>query len=135
MNSIGILKKISESFFKHFSDFKGLYHFGPRTKANYNDESDYDIILVFEELDYEKELAIAHIINKFEFEHGLFIDYKTFTQTGKKSIEYIRKNINPIFIEEAIDNGIFYGNHKEILVKNSLIKSEEALVISVICYR
>lgn len=109
MNSTDTLKKISESFFKYFSDFKGLYHFGSRKKAVHSDESDYDIILVFEELDYEKELAIAHIINKFEFEHSIFIDYKTFTQTGKKSIEYTRKNINPIFIEDAIDNGIFYG--------------------------
>ncbi len=109
MDSVNILNKISGLFFEHFDDFQGLYYFGSRKKAIHSDESDLDIILVFDKLDYKKELSIAHLINKLEFDYNLFIDYKTFTKSGRKSIDYIRNYINPLFIKEAIDNGIFYG--------------------------
>jgi DNA polymerase sigma len=104
-----IIQRITQNISQEFKDFTGLYFFGSRTKQNYLNNSDYDIVLVFDNLDYRKELKIAGIISKLEYENNVFIDYKTFTTSGNKSIENIRNNINPVFINEAIDNGIYFG--------------------------
>jgi predicted nucleotidyltransferase len=109
MENGDLINIIIDRFSQKFDDFKGLYLFGSRTNDTFTDESDYDIVLIFDRLNHEKDLRISNIITKIEYEKDIFIDYKLFTTTGSKSIDYIRKNINPIFIKEAIDNGLYYG--------------------------
>lgn len=103
------IEELNIKLSKTFEDFKGLYFFGSRIKGKQKKNSDYDIVLLFESLSYEKELQIAGIISYTEYLNNVFIDYKTLTVKGEKSLDYIRKNVNPVFIHEAIDNGIFYG--------------------------
>ncbi len=103
------IQKLSIELSKKFKDFKGLYFFGSRIKGMQQEDSDYDIVLLFDSLNYEKELQIAGIISYTEYCNDVFIDYKTLTVEGYKGSDFIRENINPVFIHEAIDNGIFYG--------------------------
>ena len=101
----GLINKLSHQF----PDFKGLYHYGSQISKNSRIDSDYDYVLIFENIDYEKELEIAGIISNVEYGEHVEIDYKIFTVKGKKSIEHIRKEVNPVFVDKAIDNGIYYG--------------------------
>ena len=100
-----ILKKMS----LEFKDFKKLYFFGSRQKNQNSNDSDIDVLFVFDDINSEKKSKIAGIIGELEYKLDIFIDYKLFTSKGKYSIEFIRKNINPVFIKEAVDKGEVYS--------------------------
>ena len=91
-----------------FQDYHGLYFYGSRMKGTNHDESDYDLVLIFDYMDYAKKLEVSGVIGKIEYKHNVFVDIKIMTQGGESSPENIRKNINPAFIDQAVDNGIFY---------------------------
>ena len=94
----------------YFADYRGMYFFGSRPQGTYTEESDFDIVVIFDELNFQKKMQLAGIIGDIEYEYNVIIDYKLLTAKGKRSIDYLRKYINPYFIQEAIDKGIFYGN-------------------------
>jgi len=50
-----LMKNIAERFSRNFNDFKDLYFFGSRTKNEFNTDSDYDIVLIFDDINYEKK--------------------------------------------------------------------------------
>jgi predicted nucleotidyltransferase len=106
-NKIGAI--ISENFSNVFPDFRGVYLFGSRIKGNSSIESDYDIVMIFDYIDYDKRLNIAGLITDIEYNLNISIDYKILTSSGNRSIEYIRNNVNPFFISQSIDNGLFYA--------------------------
>ena len=93
------LQDVRSQLASDFSYFRGLYFYGSRDSGMPREDSDYVIILVFDTIDY----------SKIEYEHAVTVDYKIFTTTGKRSTEYIRKNINPFFIQQSVDKGTFYG--------------------------
>src|SRR5208337_2899708 len=101
-----IVSEINKDLSNSFGDYHGLYFYGSRMNGTNNDDSDYDLILIFDSSDYKKKLDIAGIIGKIEYKHNVFIDIKIMTLKGVESPENIRKNINPAFISQAIDNGI-----------------------------
>jgi len=104
-----LLDDVRSQLVSAFGDFRGLYFYGSRVVGTPREDSDYDIILVFDTIDYSKKLKIAGIIGTIEYKHAVIVDYKIFTTTGKRSIEYIRKYVNPFFIQQSVDNGMFYG--------------------------
>jgi len=104
-----IIELLNAEFSKRFDDYRGTYFYGSRAVGNYTEESDYDVALIFDSLDYAKEMAIAGLISDIDYQLNVFIDCKLLTSTGKKSIEYLRKNVNPVFIQQAIDSGIYYA--------------------------
>ena len=70
-------------------------------QGNFNDESDLDVILIFDqELNYPKQLELAGIIGQIEYENNVFIDHHPMT------MEALEKN--PIFYEEVVGKGIHY---------------------------
>jgi len=104
-----IVKDINTILTENIDDYKGAYLFGSQVTGKASEDSDIDIVLIFDELNLFKKLEIAGLISAIEYKYNVFIDYKLFTTGGMKSIEYIRKNVNPYFIEEAIDKGVFYA--------------------------
>jgi predicted nucleotidyltransferase len=102
-----VVNKINLELSRRFSDYAGVYFFGSRLTGTFHDFSDYDVAIVFSDLNHEKQLDIAGIIAKIEYEENCAIDYKLLTKTGRRSIDYIRENINPIFIQNAIDKGFY----------------------------
>jgi len=78
-------------------------------KGNAEIDSDYDIVLLFDDITVEKKMSVFGFLSEIEYKNNVFFDVKFLSTSGKRSIEYIRKNINPYFIKEAIDNGVFYG--------------------------
>jgi predicted nucleotidyltransferase len=106
--NIDVIKEINITLSACFNDYKGSYFYGSRAHGKYKDDSDLDIALIFEELNFDKKLTIAGALGDIEYKFDIFIDYRLFTTLGKRGIEYIRANVNPLFIHEAIDKGIYY---------------------------
>ncbi|MDY0095008.1 MAG: nucleotidyltransferase domain-containing protein [Candidatus Vecturithrix sp.] len=104
-----VLRDLNQALSETFNDYQGSYFFGSRAKGVLNTDSDFDIVFLFNELNFAKKLCIAGIVGDIEYQYNIFIDYKLFTMAGTKSIEHIRRYVNPYFVHEAIDQGIFYG--------------------------
>lgn len=104
-----VVQKINAELSRSFDDYQGAYFYGSRAKGKFHEESDFDVVLMFDSIDHDKRMAIAGIVSDLEYHLDMFLDYKLFTTTGKKSIEYLRQNVNPVFIEHAIDRGIYYA--------------------------
>jgi predicted nucleotidyltransferase len=102
------LLELKDKLSEKFNDFNGMYFYGSRVKRTNKKNSDYDLALIFGSLNYEKELEIAGVVTSFEYYYNIFIDYKTLTLKGSKSFLNIKKNINPLFVKEIQDTGIFY---------------------------
>lgn len=109
MENDSIIEQLNFRLSQNFPDYRGVYFFGSRLNGTFTEESDYDVVLIFDELDHPKRLDIAGVIARLEYELDVFIDCKLFTTTGNRSIQYIREHVNPIFIKNAIDAGKYYA--------------------------
>jgi predicted nucleotidyltransferase len=107
--NLSIVNIINNELSSKFVDYSGLYFYGSRLSGNFSESSDYDVAIVFGMLDYNKRLEIGGIIARIEYKNNYTIDYKLLTSDGKRSIDYIRKNTNPVFINQAIDKGFYIG--------------------------
>ena len=99
-NSI-LMKYLNENIINQYNDFKVTYLFGSRVKGNFNQDSDYDILILFDKINRDKKLNIYGIIGELEYKYNIFIDVKILTNDEFK--------INPFFYEEVTNKGIFYG--------------------------
>jgi predicted nucleotidyltransferase len=86
-----------------FSDYRGVYFFGSRQRGDYRDDSDYDLVFVFDTSpDWRKEDRIRALVYQQEVEHDLIIDGKYYAQD---EIEFCRTP----FCETVYKEGEFYG--------------------------
>ncbi len=86
---------------KKYDDFKGLYLYGSRITENYKENSDIDIVAVFEkEQDYSKEMEICRFILDLDIEYDAVIDFRPMTEEELKS--------NFIYFNE-IKKGIYFA--------------------------
>ena len=97
-----MLESLNQKIRSEYRDFRGSYFFGSRVNGNFRPNSDYDIVLLFDKIEREKELEICGIIGELEYKYDIFIDMKILT---KEEFEY-----NPFFYEEVTTKGIFYGS-------------------------
>lgn len=96
-----IIKELNNSILKAFDNFKGCYLYGSRVKGNYNDDSDIDLVLIFNnQLNYNQRLDLAGLICDIEYKYNVFIDYHSFT------LEEL--NFNAVFSAEVVSKGIYY---------------------------
>lgn len=54
-----IIELLNKELSQKFPDYRVAYFFGSRLTGNFNPDSDYDVVLIFDALDYNKELKIA----------------------------------------------------------------------------
>jgi predicted nucleotidyltransferase len=95
-----ILLEITDRIAKQYKDFKGSYLFGSRAKGTSYNESDYDIIVLFDMIDREKKSFVYRLIGEIEYKYDIFIDIKTLTPE--------QLNQNPFFYEEVMKYGKFF---------------------------
>jgi predicted nucleotidyltransferase len=100
MYNKNILEELSKNISLEYKDYLGTYLFGSRAKGNSNDNSDYDIVVLFDSIDKNKKSFVYRIISEMEYRHNIFIDIKTLTPTQFK--------YNPFFYEEVIKDGILF---------------------------
>lgn len=97
---INILRKVLKG---KYPDFKGIYFYGSRARGDSNEDSDYDVIYVFDrEIDWRFEYEVKNIIYDYELKYEFFLDNRIYSF---KDIQYpstpFRNNVK--------SEGIFYG--------------------------
>lgn len=86
---------------KKYDGFKGLYLYGSRVNDAFKENSDIDIVALFdEEQNYEKELEINGEVLDIELENDVFIDFHPMTEE--------ELNLNYVYFNE-IKKGYFYA--------------------------
>ncbi len=100
-----LVEYVKEKLKSNFPDFKALYLFGSRAKGNYSQDDDYDLVVLFDSVDKNKELKIFRLIGEAEYKFNCLIDIQILTEEDFK--------FNPFFYEEVIKNGILYERRNE----------------------
>ena len=86
-----------------FADYQGLYFIGSRSRGEHREESDYDLVFVFQaKPDWRKKDHIRDIVYRNEVEHGIVIDGKYYAH------DEITDYHTP-FQEVVYNEGKFYG--------------------------
>lgn len=96
-----IIIELRDELKKRFPKFIGLYFFGSRVKGDYQDDSDIDVVILFEDITHDERLEIYGFISKIEHQHGIFLDTKIMTTSIF--------NYNIFFYEEVKKTGIYYA--------------------------
>jgi len=98
-----IINEIKEELKQKYSDFRGLYLFGSRARGDFNENSDYDIALIFErEINWSFKKNIQCLMYDFMLKYDIVIDNPIF--------QYNQLLQPDSFLAEKIySEGIFYG--------------------------
>jgi predicted nucleotidyltransferase len=103
MNVNQLIKQINALISSHFSDFRGTYFFGSRSRGDNSEDSDYDILLTFgHKLHWKEKNLLYDLIAEIEIEKKIVIDLKAYQES-----EF--KNLWTPFREKVIKEGVFYG--------------------------
>jgi predicted nucleotidyltransferase len=98
-----IIKEILKTIKPIYSDFKGIYFFGSRLKGDFHEESDLDLMLLFERaIDWKFKNIINDIICDFDLKYGIIIDSKIYSYSD------IMNPITP-FRKSVLNEGKYYA--------------------------
>ena|SRR5690606_247074 len=97
INTVGKILK------EKYSDFKGIYLYGSRARGDFNKDSDYDVVYLFDrEIDWRFEYEVKDIIYDYELKYEIFLDNKIYNYKD------IQEPSTPFRINVKRD-GVFYG--------------------------
>lgn len=95
------LEIFSRTFRDQFgNNLKRIILFGSRARGDYNEESDYDFILIFDKVSKELKEDVTHLVVDLMIEHGIVITNFIFTE------EELKKRRFAPFIMNAQREGI-----------------------------
>jgi predicted nucleotidyltransferase len=97
-----IAKKLRDALKEAIPDFEGLYVFGSQARGDATEESDVDIVVLFEQERFWQPDEYYNILSKFMYDYYDIIDLDIHTKTQKQL-----KN-NPFFYNEVVNKGVFY---------------------------
>ncbi|MEI8388489.1 MAG: nucleotidyltransferase domain-containing protein [bacterium] len=100
IKTLQVVEYLNTKLKETFTDFKGAYLYGSRVSGSATDESDIDIVAVFDEISRNKRMDIWGIVGRLEAELDVFIDLHPMT------IKELERN--PIYYNQVVNNGIFY---------------------------
>ena len=85
-----------------YPDFRGIYLFGSRIRGKHSQDSDYDLVLIFDrKIDWKFDREISRIIYNYDLKYDIFIDNYLYNMSDI---------INPITpLRENVKNeGVFF---------------------------
>ncbi|MDD3436579.1 MAG: nucleotidyltransferase domain-containing protein [Candidatus Gastranaerophilales bacterium] len=101
MNISEIIKELNSKIKEKNLGFKGSYLYGSRAKGTYREDSDADVILVFDkELTRDEEVEIYDLLCDFDYKYNLIIMGLPYTMKELKK--------NYVFHDEVVNKGIYY---------------------------
>lgn len=101
MEIVEVINELNSKISNTFDDYKGCYLYGSRARGDYNHNSDIDIIVLFDEVNRNKDLELCGLINNLDYKYNVFIDFQTYTLD--------KLSRNPLFYNEVVNKGIYYG--------------------------
>jgi predicted nucleotidyltransferase len=98
-----IINDLSKQLKQKYPAFRGIYFFGSRTKGKFTDDSDYDIVITFDQdIHWKFEADILNIVFDYMLEYDIIIDCHVYNHS---------EVLNPAtpFRANVKNEGIFYG--------------------------
>ena len=95
-----VIKELNKLISEKFSDFKGCYLYGSRARGDFREDSDIDIIAIFNAVDRDKEMEIYGITSDLDYKYDIIIALMPYT------LEELEQNY--IFHNEVVNKGVFY---------------------------
>ena len=85
-----------------FSNFNGIYLYGSYANKTNNDDSDIDIVAIFDKsLTREDRMKLWTLVGTIEAEYNVIFDLHPMNNEELKQ--------NPIYYNQVVNKGIFYG--------------------------
>lgn len=100
MNISEIIKELNKLIKEKYSDFKGCYLYGSRARGDFREDSDIDIVALFDYVDRDKEMEIYGYVGDLDYKYDVFIALMAYTP------EKLERNY--IFHNEVVNKGVFY---------------------------
>ena len=98
---IEVIEELNGKLKGSYSDFKGIYLYGSAVREDFSEDSDIDVVALFDEINYDKELDIYGITGELECKYDVFFDIQPMT---KQDLER-----NSIYFREVTLKGKFYA--------------------------
>lgn len=95
-----VIKELNSRIKEKYSDFRGSYLYGSRARGDYRDDSDVDVVLLFDDINEEKVSFVYNIIGKLDYENDIITMGLIYTKDKLKK--------NCIFYDEVVNKGIYY---------------------------
>jgi len=100
MNITEIINELNTLIKAKYSDFKGLYLYGSRVRGDFREDSDIDVVAVFDELDRAKDFELSGIICDLMYKYDVYIDLHSYTPDTLDR--------NPFYYNEVVNKGLYY---------------------------
>ena len=98
-----LIQDINTALKGRFHDYRGMYFFGSRCRGDSQENSDYDMVFVFNtKPNWHKQDRVREVVYQKEVEHDVVIDGKYYAQ---EEIE----NYQTPFLEAVYKEGEFYA--------------------------
>jgi len=96
-----VIKELNSRIKEKYPDFRGSYLYGSYAKGTYTEDSDVDIVLIFDkEPSYDEEKKIAGISGELDYKYDVVTIPLPFT------MEELERNC--VFHNEVVNKGIYY---------------------------
>ena len=101
--ALNIIAEIKKLLSENYSDFKGIYFFGSRSKTVSSIDSDYDIAIIFDrKIDREFKYEIIDLVYGVDLKYDVILDVKVYCEGD------IRNPITP-FRRNIKNEGVLFG--------------------------
>lgn len=100
MDVAKIINELNSEIKKKYSDLKGIYLYGSRARGDYREDSDIDLIAIFDEINFDKKMRIYGICADLEYKYDAIISLFLYT--------YPNLEKNWVFHNEVVNKGIYY---------------------------
>jgi predicted nucleotidyltransferase len=93
--ALKIINELSSELKLNYPDYYGLYFFGSRSRGNYREDSDYDVVLAFNRvIDWKFKDKIFDIICDFNIKYDIILDAHIYNKTDiMNPITIFRENV------------------------------------------
>ena len=98
-----IIEELSSELKSKYPDFRGIYLFGSRARGDFNEESDYDLAIIFDnQINWKFEDEISSMIWLKMIKYEIIIDSFVYNLNDiLNPITPVRENINK--------EGVYFG--------------------------
>jgi uncharacterized protein len=95
-----VIKELNSRIKEKYSDFKGSYLYGSRARGDYREDSDVDVVVLFEEMNADKEMELHGICIDLDYKYDIVISLQPYT------LERLEKNY--VYHDEVVNKGIYF---------------------------
>jgi len=98
-----VAKKLRDALKHSICGFEGLYVFGSQVRGDATEDSDVDIVAIFDQDRFNLPDEFHYILSQISYDYYDTVDIEVLPLTREQL------NLNYIFHDEVVKKGVFYG--------------------------